>query len=59
MGAIALIRQTFIDADWYLKAWSVYEKNPNQNRPEINIALDILNKAIDSKNILCLRQTMS
>ncbi|MEK7818306.1 MAG: amidohydrolase family protein [Bacteroidota bacterium] len=49
MGAIALIRQTFIDADWYLKAWSVYEKNPNQNRPEINIALDILNKAIDSK----------
>jgi imidazolonepropionase-like amidohydrolase len=42
MGAIALIRQTFLDAEWYKKAWEAYAQNPNQQAPEKNLALEIL-----------------
>lgn len=50
MGAIALIRQTFLDADWYRKAWEVYNAYPVGNeRPETNEALaalaPVLNKS--------------
>ena len=42
MGVIALIRQTFLDADWYDKAQKAYAKNPAQERPETNEALAAL-----------------
>ena len=50
MGAIALIRQTLLDADWYRKAWEVYNAYPTGNeRPETNEALaalaPVLNKS--------------
>ncbi len=44
MGAIALIRQTFLDADWYKKAWQAYSQNPNQQAPEKNLALEALSQ---------------
>jgi imidazolonepropionase-like amidohydrolase len=42
MGAIALIRQVFLDADWYKKAWQAYSQNPNQQAPEKNLSLEVL-----------------
>ncbi len=33
MGAIALIRQTLLDADWYDQSIGVYERNPTQFEP--------------------------
>ncbi|MEK7775625.1 MAG: amidohydrolase family protein [Candidatus Zixiibacteriota bacterium] len=42
MGRIALIRQTFLDADWYAKARVAYTANPAQEAPEYNAALEAL-----------------
>ncbi|MCX6836022.1 MAG: amidohydrolase family protein, partial [candidate division Zixibacteria bacterium] len=42
MGAIALIRQTLLDADWYGRAHTAYQKNQRQERPETNLALEAL-----------------
>ena len=42
MGAIALIRQTFFDTDWYQKAHQAVRLNPQQKEPEVNMALDAL-----------------
>ncbi|RMF09371.1 MAG: hypothetical protein D6762_03910, partial [Candidatus Neomarinimicrobiota bacterium] len=43
LGCIALIRQTLYDADWYRRAWQIYEKYPDRNPvPETNPALDRL-----------------
>jgi N-acetylglucosamine-6-phosphate deacetylase len=39
MGAVALVRQTFSDAQWYQTAWQRFEKNPVVARPEQNAAL--------------------
>ncbi|MDZ4723789.1 MAG: amidohydrolase family protein [candidate division Zixibacteria bacterium] len=39
MGSIALIRQSFIDADWYAKAHTAYAKNSGQKLPEFNSAI--------------------
>ncbi len=36
MGSIALLRQTFYDADWYRAASAAFEANPNQQMPEFN-----------------------
>jgi len=33
MGAIALIRQTLMDADWYRSAWAAYEESGRTLRP--------------------------
>tara|TARA_S200000501_G_scaffold54907_1_gene44944 strand:- start:1396 stop:4347 length:2952 start_codon:yes stop_codon:yes gene_type:complete len=33
LGAVALVRQTFIDADWYNKAISISKKFPEENEP--------------------------
>ncbi len=49
MGAIALIRQTWYDADWYRKAWDSYLKNPAQQRPETNNALAALQDALQRR----------
>ncbi len=43
MGAFSLIRQTFYDAQWYVKAWQAYNNNQHATpRPETNTALDIV-----------------
>jgi imidazolonepropionase-like amidohydrolase len=42
MGRIALVRQTFLDADWYSKARTAYAQNPSQSAPEYNSALEAL-----------------
>jgi imidazolonepropionase-like amidohydrolase len=42
MGNIALIRQTFLDAQWYASAWDAFSKNPSLQRPEVNSSLSAL-----------------
>lgn len=42
MGAIALIRQTMLDAEWYAAAHQNFNSNHNQERPETNRALESL-----------------
>jgi imidazolonepropionase-like amidohydrolase len=43
MGAIALIRQSFLDASWYQTAQDAYKKNPaTTERPETNASLAAL-----------------
>ena len=47
MGAIALIRQTLHDADWYIRAQTAYEREPQRGpRPETNAALAALQRAV-------------
>ncbi len=43
MGAVALLRQTFHDANWYRDALAVYASNKVVQRPEQNTALQTLN----------------
>jgi len=46
MGAIAFIRQGFLDADWYPRARTAWERSPQQlTRPETNAALAALTGA--------------
>lgn len=50
MGAIALIRQTILDAQWYGKAQAAYQLKPaGQTRPETNEALQTLNTALQAR----------
>ena len=43
LGAIALMRQTLLDASWYEKAWNIYGKNQRTNeQPEYNRDLESL-----------------
>jgi len=50
MGAIALIRQTFLDAQWYRDAQEAYRINPKgQTRPEVNLALEALRDAVQGR----------
>jgi imidazolonepropionase-like amidohydrolase len=47
IGAIALIRQTLLDADWYERAHRTYKSNPQGlNRPESNAVLWALENVI-------------
>lgn len=46
MGAVALLRQSMYDANWYRDAWSAYRANSSLPRPETNIALDHLSRAV-------------
>jgi len=46
MGAIALIRQTFLDVDWYCQAHAAHRKNPKQEKLETNLALEALQTVI-------------
>ncbi len=45
MGAVALLRQSLYDAQWYRDAWTAYRAKPDLPRPETNIALDTLSVA--------------
>ena len=42
MGSIALIRQSLLDADWYVKARAAWEADPSQPMPEFNRAIRAL-----------------
>jgi len=43
MGTIALIRQTFLDAQWYNEAWTKFRQvSSGQTAPETNLALAAL-----------------
>ncbi len=45
MGAVALLRQSLYDADWYRDAWSAYRADGSLPRPETNVALEELSTA--------------
>ncbi|AGY58397.1 amidohydrolase family protein [Gloeobacter kilaueensis] len=50
MGSIALIRQTFLDADWYRRAQAAYSRSAaGLVRPETNEALAALEEASTAK----------
>ncbi len=49
MGAIALIRQTLYDAQWYERATAAYRANPAQKKPEFNRALEALQPVVRKK----------
>ena len=46
MGAVALLRQTFSDADWYRRAWQAYRADTGLPRPETDRALEALSAAM-------------
>ncbi len=48
MGAVALLRQSLYDAQWYTSAWNAYRAQPDLSRPETNVALDALARAAAS-----------
>ena len=50
MGAMALFRQTMMDADWYQRAWTAYQNHPKgQVQPETNGALAALGDVVNGK----------
>ncbi len=52
MGAVALARQSMLDARWYRDAWKVYNANHNLPRPDRNDALAALVKYDDSQRLI-------
>ncbi len=50
MGTIALMRQTFMDADWYQRAWQAYESSGRSFLPpETSGALEALEDAVENR----------
>jgi imidazolonepropionase-like amidohydrolase len=50
MGVIALMKQTFMDADWYQRAWNTYEESGRAFLPpETSGALEALEPAIHGR----------
>lgn len=49
MGAVALARQAFLDAQWYQKAHKVSRLDPTIELPETNVSLESLGPAIDAE----------
>lgn len=49
MGAVALARQTMLDADWYARAWQAHEADPSLPSPERNDALLALHEWMAAK----------
>lgn len=49
MGAMALVRQTLLDAQWYTRAWDAYRAAPGLPKPETNEALAALNDLLSRK----------
>ncbi|HEX2167157.1 MAG TPA: hypothetical protein VHG09_07945, partial [Longimicrobiales bacterium] len=53
MGAIALVRQTLLDADWYIRVWDAYRDAPEGlEAPETNAALAALEGVVQSREPL-------
>ncbi len=44
MGAVALARQSFLDAQWHTQAWQTYRSQIGIEKPEANAALEALSK---------------
>lgn len=56
MGAMALFRQTLLDANWYREAWNSHRAHPDHlQRPESNLSLEALFPVIDRKVPLAIR----
>uniref|UniRef100_UPI003564A089 amidohydrolase family protein n=1 Tax=Gemmatimonas sp. TaxID=1962908 RepID=UPI003564A089 len=50
MGTIALMKQTFMDAEWYIRAWGAYEAGGRSILPpETSEALAALGKSVQGK----------
>ncbi len=50
MGTVALMKQTFMDAEWYIRAWGAYETSGRSMLPpETSEALAALGKAVQGK----------
>ena len=52
MGAVALARQSFYDAQWYASAWAAYGKNAKLVQPERNDALAALQPYLNESGLL-------
>ncbi len=48
MGAVALLRQSLLDAEWYDQAHAAYRAGSMNKRPETNLSLAALHQAMDS-----------
>lgn len=48
MGAVALARQTFLDAQWYAAAQQAYKTQPGLPKPDDNAALGSLSHSVTS-----------
>jgi imidazolonepropionase-like amidohydrolase len=54
MGTIALIRQTFYDAQWNDNAWTFYNRNQDKTEsPDLDRALETLSAVMKSKLPFC------
>ena len=51
MGAVALVRQTFLDAEWYARAWRAFEADPSLPQPERNDALAALGEHLHGQGL--------
>ncbi len=51
MGAVALVRQTLMDANWYQQALQAFESNPAIQAPEVNVSLAALESAVRGRQI--------
>jgi len=50
MGVIALMEQTFMDADWYIRAWNAYEESGRSFLPpETSAALEALEPVVQGQ----------
>ncbi|MGE5233440.1 MAG: amidohydrolase family protein [Acidobacteriota bacterium] len=52
MGAVALFRQTMLDAAWYGKAQAAYTRNPAQERPAVEPGLAALAGVAAGKDLI-------
>jgi imidazolonepropionase-like amidohydrolase len=58
MGVIALVRQTLLDADWYIRAWDTYRRSPlGLRQPETNSALAALDVVVQREEPLLVEAT--
>ena len=57
MGTIALIRQTFIDANWYRDALRIFANNSAQERPEEDKSLTALEAAASGRQPVIFETT--
>ena len=58
MGTIALMKQTFMDAEWYIRAWGAYETSGRALLPpETSEALAALGKAVQGKQPVMFETT--
>ena len=51
MGAVALVRQAMLDANWYSAAWSAFQSNEGLDRPDANDALAAISEHIGSRSL--------